>query len=122
MPEMTNTPDEGRCALRCSGTTSLRGRGGAGGRVLGPLRRLNEALPERPEVGELGRRQFVISITEIRHRVVEPLCLVRRLGANDAAPHNVLEHLVAGLLERRGHRARTSTKLLFGHEPSGWGD
>ena len=51
----------------------------------------------------------MIPLAEIPQCIVEPVDLVLGLGANDAAPHNVLEQLIAGLLERRWLRNLSPT-------------
>jgi hypothetical protein len=59
----------------------------------------------------------VVPLAEVSQGIVEPLDLVLRLGANDAATHDVLKQLIAGLFEYRGLRNFSpTTRLLFGHE------
>ena len=51
----------------------------------------------------------MVPLAEVPQRVVEPLDLVIRFGANDATPHNVLEQFIAGLFERRWLRNLSPT-------------
>jgi hypothetical protein len=59
----------------------------------------------------------MVPLAEIPHGIVKPLDLMLRLRSDDTAPHDVLEQLIAGLLENRGLRnLSATTRLLFGHE------
>ena len=87
-------------------------------RILGGLRGLAEPLPQRAKLGDLRPAELVISIFEIGDRLVEPLRLVLRGGANYAAAHDVLEHFIPSLIEWR-LRLDFPTALtvsLSGHE------
>jgi hypothetical protein len=51
----------------------------------------------------------MVPIAEVLHCIVEPFDLVLGLRADDTAPHDVLEQLIAGLLEHRGLRNFSAT-------------
>src|SRR4029453_1685090 len=81
------------------------------------LRRFCEPLTKRAKILELGFRKLMIPLAEIPQGIVKPLDLVLRLGADDAATHDMLEQLIAGLLEHCGLRnLSATTRLLFVHE------
>jgi hypothetical protein len=80
------------------------------------LRWLGEARPENAELFELLAAQLRVTLTEVSHRVVEPFADVRRFGADHSTSDDVLEELVAGLLERgRTCGSRGPAVFLFGH-------
>ena len=117
---------ENQSAPRTEGRFYIDSGGGGGvcrfpacfDRVLGGLRRLTEPLTEGPKLGDLRPAELVVAIFEVRDRLVEPLRLVLGGGANDAAAHDVLEHLVPSLIEW-GLRLDFPTALtvsLSGHE------
>jgi len=64
------------------------------------LQRLGEPLAQRAELRKLELGQLGIASSEVRDRCVKPLRLVLLLGADNAAPHDVLKELVPRLVQR----------------------
>src|SRR5688572_20701019 len=113
-PQMTNAPSSGAlCILAAScyqpRATRSRRRNHVGLFDRAGLRGLYEPLAERAEVVHFGLRQLVVPLGEVRHGLVEPLSLMLLLGADHAAPHDVLKHFIARLLERRRLGTGTAT-------------
>src|SRR6266566_4372797 len=67
---------------------------------LSHLGRLREPFAQRPKLAYLRRRQLMVALRQVIHRVVEPILLVFRRRANYAAAHDLLEQLVPGLRKR----------------------
>jgi hypothetical protein len=104
-PRKTRTPRERGVFYR---DWSLGRRGGIDLRSL-RFRRSCEPLTQRSEILELAFRKLVVPIAEVLHCILEPFNLVLRLCTDDTAPHDVLEQLIAGLLEHRGLRNFSAT-------------
>ena len=81
------------------------------------LRRLNETLAKCTQLLDLLVLKLGVPIGQVSHCLAEPLGLVLRNRTNDSAPHDVLKHLVASLLERRRLRdlSLAPCSCLFGH-------
>ena len=55
------------------------------------LQRLSESLTQRAELRKIELRQLRIPSSEVRDRCVKPLRLMLLLGADNAAPHDMLK-------------------------------
>ena len=98
-----------------------RSSGGGCVRLRTRLWRLCEAKSERLEFRDLLLAQLGEPLGHVLDRLGEPLFNVFCVGAHNATPHDVLEQLVAGLLEwRRLHGSCISScpciSLRLGHE------
>src|SRR5665213_1263533 len=65
------------------------------------LQRLGESLSQRAKLRKLKLRQLWVASSEVSDRCFKPLRLVLQLGADNAAPHDVLKELVPRLVQRR---------------------
>lgn len=72
-------------------------------------------MAQRAELRELGVRELGVPVLQVFHRVVEPLYLVLGSGLQHTAPNDVLEQLIAGLLEGRRRSSLAATISMFGH-------
>ena len=85
-------------AAEAASTSGVFAFGGAANRSPSVRRSLSSAF-----------RKLMVPLAKVPQRLVEPLDLVLGLGADDLAPHDVLEQLIAGLLEHRGLRNLSAT-------------
>src|SRR5215203_6474844 len=105
---------------------SRRSSGGGGRVALGPrLRWLREAQSQRLQLLDLLLAQFGEPLRHVLDRLSEPLLGVLGSRTDDTATHDVLEELVAGLLEGRrlggaGVPTGPGISLLFGHVVCEW--
>jgi hypothetical protein len=82
--------------------------------VLALLGRLRESFAQLAQLRDFRGVQLRIPVCHVLHRFLKPFRLVLGGGPDHAASHDVLEQLVAGLLEGSGDRcsARRSISLL----------
>ena len=73
----------------------------------GRFRWLDESLAKQPNLSEVLLRQLAESVGEVSHRFIEPQSLITGLTTDYPALHDVLVHLVAGLLKGGRHRNLT---------------
>src|SRR5690349_1772059 len=92
--------------------------GDAGFQWLDPADWLAVALTEGSELGELHVAQVFVPLSDITHRIVEPVLLMFRQGVDNTAAENVAEQLITCLGERG--RLRGIADLLLTHAPSFW--
>jgi len=81
---------------------------------------LDETLAQNAELGDVLLAQLMVSVGQVIHRAVEPFLLVFGGRADDTALHDMLEHLVARILERGcSRRDFSSVSILQGLHQSG---
>src|SRR3954467_14550381 len=118
-PLETRTPPNISEAYRNLQETDPGSGGGGGVRLRPGLWRLREAHAQGLQLSDLLLAQLGEPLRHVLDRFTEPLFHVLRLCADDTTPHDMLEELVAGLLERRrlgwGRVAAPGLFLLFGH-------